>query len=351
MNRSFWDDLREETRPVFLYGTGNGADKILDVLMSLGIPVRGVFSSDGFVRDRTFRGFPVRSYDDVRRECGDDITILLAFGTNRPEVMEKIRELDERHRLLIPEVPLYGGELFDGAYVREHRNELDHARSLFEEERSAALFDAAVEFRLTGRLSCLEDTEAFMETCASLIGAQRIETAVDGGAFRGDSTEDLRRALSPRKIYALEPDPKTFRKLLCYCEEHPEAEPVNAALWEEDGTIPFVSGGSRGSGRDGTNRRAEATRVPALKLDTLAEGVCVDFLKLDVEGSELRALRGGRRTILRDRPNLAVSLYHRTEDLFLLTEEVRALLPEHRLFLRRVPCFPMWDLTLWAVRP
>ena len=208
-----------------------------------------------------------------------------------------------------------------------------------------------MEFRLTGRLSCLDDTEPFAETCAYLLGSHRIETAVDGGAFRGDSTEDIRRALSPRKIFSLEPDPKTFRKLLYYCESHPEAEPVNAALWDEDGTIPFVSGGSRGSGRDGANRRAEATHVRSLKLDTLAEGSRVDFLKLDVEGSELSALRGGRRTIVKDRPDLAVSLYHRTEDLYLLTEEVHALLPEHRLYLRRVPCFPMWDLTLWAVRP
>ena len=48
--------------------------------------------------------------------------------------------------------------------------------------------------------------------------------------------------------------------------------------------------------------------------------------------------------------SLAVSLYHRTDDLFALPRLVHALLPTHRLYLRRVPCLPMWDLTLYAVR-
>ncbi len=349
MTECFWDGLKGETRPIVLYGTGNGADKILDILAGFGIPVRAVFASDGFVRNRTFRGFQVRSYEEVRAEFGDDMVILLAFGTNRPEVMERIRELDARHTLLIPEVPLFGGDLFDGAYYDRNKERIGEVRSLFREERSAALFDAAVAFRLTGRLSCLSDTETFAASCASLLGGQKIGTAVDGGAFRGDTAEDIRSALAPEKILALEPDPKTFEKLRLYALDHPGTEAVNAALWDGDGEISFLSGGSRGSGTEGAGRRSSPKTVRALTLDSLAPGNRIDFIKLDVEGAELRTLRGGRKVIERDRPNLAVSLYHRTEDLLALTEEVHSYLPGHRLYLRRVPCVPMWDLTLWAV--
>jgi hypothetical protein len=40
----------------------------------------------------------------------------------------------------------------------------------------------------------------------------------------------------------------------------------------------------------------------------------VDFLKLDIEGSELSALKGAQRTLERFRPSLAISLYHSLDD-------------------------------------
>ncbi len=348
-----WDELTRETRPIWLYGTGNGADKILDAAGRFGIPIAGVFASDGFVRDRSFRGFPVLSYGGVRERCGEDFVILLGFGSNHPEVMTFIRELDARHTLRIPEVPLYGGALFDSRYAKDHRKELDEVRAMLEDERSKALFDDAVEFRLTGKLSCLTDTELFGVTCSSLLGPREIITAVDGGAFRGDTALEMIDALRPRKILAIEADPKTAEKLGAYAGQEARAAvvPVNAALWDADGTVPCAVGGSRGSGQDGKNRRSRTVTIPALTLDTLLTHESADFIKLDVEGAEERAIRGGETVIRRDQPSMAVSLYHRTEDLWQLPLLIRALLPRHRLYLRRVPCIPMWDLTLWAIRP
>ena len=349
----FWDELSSDPRPVWLYGTGNGADKILDTAARFGIRISGVFASDGFVRDRTFRGFPVVRYSEVRERCGDDFVILQAFGTNRPEVVAFIRELDARHTLIIPEVPLYGGELFDSRYAAAHEKELAETRSLLADERSTRLFDDAVSFRLTGRLSCLRDTEPFALTCASLLGGERIGTAVDGGAFRGDTARDMIEALRPDRILAVEADPKTAAKLASFAAEETRAEvtPVNAALWDEDGSVSYASGGSRGSGQEGRSLRSREIRVPSLTLDTLLARESADFIKLDVEGAEERAVRGGETVIRRDEPSMAVSLYHRTDDLWRLPERIHRLLPRHRLYLRRVLCIPMWDLTLWAVRP
>ena len=351
MTGCFWDRLAEEKRPVWLYGTGNGADKILDAAERFGIRIRGIFASDGFVRDRVFRGFPVRSYRDAAAEDGENIVVLLAFGTNRPEVIDFIRVLDARHELIIPEVPLYGGELFDGAYSDRHRAELSEARALFADERSRNLFDDAVRFRLTGKPDCLRDTEPFGATCASLPIAGRIRCAVDGGAFRGDTAADIDRCFGPEKIFAVEPDPKTYEKLAAFAGSGIRAEtvPVRAVLWDRDGEIPFSSSGSRGAGTDGKNRRSSPVTVPAVTLDSLLGEERVDFIKLDVEGAETEAIRGGLGVLERDRPALAVSLYHRTDDLWRIPLTLHGLLPGHAFLLRRVPCIPIWDLMLWAV--
>ena len=130
--------LRDESRPIFLYGTGNGADKILDAMSMYEIPCEGVFASDGFVRDRTFRGMKVRSYSDTVSEYGDDIVILCAFGSPREEVLSFLGELGRRHTLYIPEVPLFcrslADELFTADYAAAHRNEIEKAYAPLKEE-------------------------------------------------------------------------------------------------------------------------------------------------------------------------------------------------------------------------
>ena len=349
---SLWDELAAETRPVFLYGTGNGGDKILAALEKYRVTLTGVFASDGFVRDRYFHGYHVRAYSDVTAEYGDDIVVLLAFGTTLDSVKEFIFSLDRKHDLRIPDVPLYGGDLFDMEYFESHREILGKTAELFADEVSRKLFFDAVNFRLTGKTEYLTDTGDAVRSLSELFAGQNIGTMLDGGAFRGDSAAEFIEGVHPERILAVEADPKTFVKLTAYAETEERAEvvPVHAALFDRDGEMDYVSSGSRGSGKNGQNHRADGKTVPMRTIDTLCAGTDVDLIKLDVEGAEESALNGGRETILRCRPNMAVSLYHRTDDLYALVNTVHEMLPDHRLYLRRVPCIPMWDLNLYAVR-
>ena len=61
-----WAYLRTVQKPVYLYGMGNGADALLQVLAQIGVRVRGVFASDDFVRHQSFHGFSVTSYAEAR---------------------------------------------------------------------------------------------------------------------------------------------------------------------------------------------------------------------------------------------------------------------------------------------
>ena len=72
-----------------VYGMGNGADKIIDELTARDISVSDFFASDGFVRDRTFRGYKVESYNNVC-ERFDDFIILLSFAVFKDDLYEKV---------------------------------------------------------------------------------------------------------------------------------------------------------------------------------------------------------------------------------------------------------------------
>ncbi len=352
-----WQQLARSRYPIFLYGTGNGADKILDTCIKFGIPIEGVFASDGFVRSRTFRGMPVQSIGEIEAKYGAEFIVLLAFGTTLSSVWEGIQNIGRRHTLRIPEVPLFGGRLFDFAYYTEHLAQLEAVYALFNDAYSRELFEDMIAFRLTGNPVFLAKTESAADSLASLLDPEGIHTVLDCGAYTGDSAKIFVDVLHPDKILAVEPDPKTFQKLCRYAMEEGRCTviPIHSAVGERDGVTDFVTAGSRASKAGGntggrSGRRVKTGEISCCTIDSLLWGKdSVDLIKLDVEGEEAAALAGAVDTIHTDHPALAVSLYHRTEDLFVLPKMLQELYPSARFYLRRPPCIPAWDLTLYVI--
>lgn len=348
-----WQQLKNEDRPIVLYGTGNGADKILDTCIKYNITISGVFASSGFVRHRTFRGFDVESLEAIENRLGSDLVVLLCFGTARNDVISLINDVAERHALYIPDVPLFGGELFDYDYFSNHCADLEAARALMSDEGSRKIFDDMLGFRLTGRGSYLANVQRSIDSYIEFANrADKYRVCVDCGAFVGDSTSEIASAFSPEKIIAVEPDMRTFKKLSSYAENEVRCtvEPIHAAIGDTDGEAVFTAAASRGSGTESIAKRSKTVTVPKVNVDSLCRGLTVDFIKYDVEGAEFEAIRGSLETVKRCSPALAVSLYHRSADLFELPLFLKKECGYTRFYLRRVPCIPAWDLTLFAFK-
>lgn len=69
-------------------------------------------------------------------------------------------------------------------------------------------------------------------------------------------------------------------------------------------------------------------------IDAALQGRKADFIKMDIEGAEYRALVGAEHTIRTFKPQLAISIYHRPEDMWRLPEIILKFNPEYKLFLR-----------------
>jgi hypothetical protein len=129
-----FERLAAERPAVLLYGMGNGADKIIAHLESKNIPVSGVFASDGFVRGQIFHGMRVQAFSEIKAAYDPLRTvILLSFGSARPEVLDSILGVAQAFPLLVPDMPVCGGPLFDRAYAAAHEEEIASARALFAE--------------------------------------------------------------------------------------------------------------------------------------------------------------------------------------------------------------------------
>ncbi len=382
-----WHGLKEASdagRPVVMYGMGNGADKILAVLADRGIPVADFFASDGFVRGHSFHGRVVLSYSAMKDRYRENPPIvLLSFASSRPEVLALIEQVAAECALYIPDVPVCGTELFDAAFVEAHRDEIDRARSLLADEESRRVLDGIIEAKLTGRMELLRATESDGESAfRNILRAERFRTVMDLGAYNGDTIRELRNyAPALDTVIAMEPDRRNFRKLDAYAAALREAGdplrilPVEAGAWSEDTARSFHGSGNRNAGlsdetpptaaspiapSDGNPYFGKAESVSVRAPDALMQAYLedgalpadtrVDYIKYDVEGAEREALLGSRALIRRDAPALLVSVYHRSGDLFELPLLVHELNPAYRLFLRRMPGVPAWDLNLYAVK-
>lgn len=155
---------------------------------------------------------------------------------------------------------------------------------------------------------------------------------IDGGAYWGDSALVLNE-YAPRTIHAFEPQSQTFAKL--------EKTVTDNGLTGIVIPVPFGLGDKReirtlytGEMKSGANfMRINPVLVDhALVGDDVAvtsiddyvqeHNLRVGLIKLDIEGNELEAIRGAEQTIRRDRPLLAISIYHRPQDFF----EIKPLL-------------------------
>ncbi len=343
-----WTSLQEQSKPIILYGMGNGADKIADELERRGMEVAGYFASDDFVRGQLFRGKRVMKYAEVKvlyPEC----VILVAFASQLPDVMARMYAIDAENELYVPDVPVVGGRVFDKEFYEENLDLINKARELFDDDESRRIYDNILMYKLTGKLSYLKAaTSSQEEVFDSVLSCERYKACADLGAYNGDSVREfMQKFPSLEKVVSLEPDRRNFKKLARFVEEEglSFAECHNCAAWCENGEMAFSQSGNRNA-RAGEGKGVVAVRT----LDSILDGRAVDYIKYDVEGSEYEALLGSMKTIETYKPDLLVSLYHRNEDIFRLPIFVHSLLKDHKLYLRRFPYVPAWDLNLYAIK-
>lgn len=74
----------------------------------------------------------------------------------------------------------------------------------------------------------------------------------------------------------------------------------------------------------------------------------VDFIKMDIEGAELDALRGAAQTLKRFRPRLAIALYHRPEDVYTIQDFLMSLNLGYHYYLKH-PTTAGFETVLLAV--
>lgn len=168
---------------------------------------------------------------------------------------------------------------------------------------------------------------------------------VDGGCFDGMDTIEFSKWCGGRysQIYAFEPDPVNY----LHCKANIEAAGVpnvtvfQAGLGDAEGKFTFACDLSQAghlierttSGQVASKNGSQYITVQVYALDDIAD-VEIGLIKMDIEGAEIDALRGAKHVIQRDKPQMAICVYHRKGDMLAIMDYLHNLVPEYRFWLR-----------------
>ena len=156
------------------------------------------------------------------------------------------------------------------------------------------------------------------------------ECIVDAGAFVGDTVLAFKRNFGGwNKIYCFEPDKDNFSRLKNNTRDFKNCTCICAGVGQKSCEVNFCSLGGDSSRVDACGE----DQIEIKAIDDLADET-ISFIKMDIEGYEIDALKGAEMTIRKNTPKLAISIYHNPNDLWMIPLLINQWNPTYDFYVR-----------------
>jgi FkbM family methyltransferase len=172
----------------------------------------------------------------------------------------------------------------------------------------------------------------------NIVKIEENDCVIDGGACYGDTALHF-AAQTKGNVYAFEfmnENLDIFEKNMALNPKYKDQVTlVKKPLWNKSGEKLFFVANGPGTSIN-INEIDNSSGVETISIDDFVEqnGIeKVDFIKLDVEGSEEAILKGAIKTIRKFRPKLAICGYHKRDDLVVLPRLIKDIIPDYKLYL------------------
>lgn len=191
-----------------------------------------------------------------------------------------------------------------------------------------------------------------------ILKADKDDVVLDCGACWGDTTLYFAHEVGcDGKVYAFEFLPENIKILRQNIERNPDLknriEVVMHPVWDVSKKIlNFVDHGPGTQVREHVNQQ-NTQACETIAIDDFVEQFNVskvDFIKMDIEGAELNALRGAEKTLRKFKPKLAISAYHKPDDFVTLPSYLLALDLGYEFYLEH-HTIHKWETVLYATTP
>lgn len=237
-------------------------------------------------------------------------------------------------------------------FYRQHAAKLDEVYELLGDEASHEVYAARIKALLTGNAGYFP-LSLHQEYYHPLIHPAYGDIMLDGGVsdMVGAQVQFARSVGTAGHIFGFEPIPSMAAVARNTLAAFPQYHLQTAGLGESRGRLRFKF--LRDSSHISMNSDNDSVLCDMTSIDEFVEEhhlSHVDCIKCDVEGAELLALAGGKKTILEHNPKLIICLYHIPSHLTDIPLFIHSLVPEYAMYISHSSCL-FTDTILYAHIP
>lgn len=336
-----------KNKHIYFWGTGNTMSLAREGLER----IKNDFTIEGYVdtyksgEKPELYGKPFISPEELFRK--DNICVVIV--SQQPKVIKEIsRDLETQ------KIEHYN---IDEFIFSIHKKDVLDVYDMLDDEKSKEIYAHLVICRMDSKFpeeTYKTDNNYFAIRPFSMPGKK--EVFVDCGAFVGDSVEQYiwqRKGLF-EKIIAFEPNLANYNALklrkmrLCQewglSDEAIDVKPFGVGNVEGNFSFSKTDVSIGGIFPDETER--EKNEVPIVCLDSFIDED-ISFIKADIESYEYKMLLGAKKCIQKNKPLLAICIYHNAVDFFSIALLIRSICPDYK-FVVRHHTFVFEDTILYA---
>lgn len=337
--------------PIVLYGAGVGGEYCHSYLQQYN--VKPVAICDTYKAGQEFLGYTVSSIEEVKAQYPNPkiiITSIRFFEQIKAQLLKHFPE-----DALISFVSEITHEKLT-AFKRFVKNNTDGLNSLYnqlEDDQSKETLINVIKGKITGDNQWVQKVFAPNQYFPQdIIALGRNESFIDGGAYVGDTAQIFIEKTSNcfDNIFCFEPSPKNFVQLELAkqkLQQDPRLHLFKAGLYSQNTRLWFDDS-SIAPSNSICDQESATGAIEVVSIDkTINERVT--FIKMDIEGAELEALKGARETILKYRPKLAICVYHNPQDLIDIPNYIMSLGLDYKYYLRHHSPYDFFETVFYAV--
>ena len=210
------------------------------------------------------------------------------------------------------------------------------AYNALSDAKSRSIFRSLISFYFRGEKLAIAADPISTQYFPSDLRIHSYQHFINCGSFDGDTIRQLNNSVGKIKsLVCIEPDTANFSKLVSHVKGNRDkiAESIlllPCGLWSSERFLAFKGGSAVNSS---VSEHGD-TSLQMISLDNVLISHQATYLNMDIEGSEFAALEGAKKFICQNEIEMAIAIYHRPQDLWMILNKVLDVKPGFAFFIR-----------------